>query len=241
VGHVLKSPERPLKNGRIVDWEPGDAARYRLYHCDSQTPNALHRRRWGPLHRFDHHLPHASGKAQECPLGRAVTYLGEDRKTAGAEVFWDSGNTARVCPRHRLAQLRPLATVRLLDLTDDGTDEIGALPVLCTGDSTDSDLTQEWARAIYEDLGVDGILYPGAHQLGICTVLFEHAAELEVVVDDGVQVDLPLQDGRVWDRFRSEYVLSSRRRVVPIDSSGCPHCNELGLAHLDALRTSPEP
>lgn len=239
VGHVLESPKRPLEGGNIVEWEPGDAARYRLYHCDPQTPDALHRRRYGPLHRFDHHIPQASGKPGECPSGRTVTYLGENRKTAGAEVFWDGGQSARVCPRHSLAQLRPLATIKLLDLTEDGTDAIGALPVLCTGDSTDYNLTQEWARAIYEDLGVDGICYPGAHQLGICTVLFERSASLEVVVDDGVPVDLPLQEDGVWDRFRTEYMSSSRRRVVPIPSDGCPRCNDLGLASLPALRASP--
>jgi hypothetical protein len=239
VSHVLESPRRPLEAGRIVPWEPGDAARYRLYHCDPQTPDALHRRQFGPLHRFDHHLPQASGEPRECPEGRTVTYLGEDRKTAGAEVFWDSGPTARVCPRHRLAQLRPLATINLLDLTEDGADAIEALPVLCTGDSTDSDLTQEWARAIYEDLGVDGICYPGAHQLGICTVLFERSAPLELVVDAGVPVDLPLQDDRVWQRFRADYTLGSRRRVIPISSDVCTRCNDLGLAHRPALQVAP--
>jgi hypothetical protein len=237
VGHELKSPDRPLEGGRIVDWEPGDAARYRLYHCDLQTPDALHRRRFGPLHRFDHHIPQTSGKPQECPLGRTVTYLGENRKTAGAEVFWDEGPSAYVCPRHSLAQLRPLATIKLLDLKGDGADAIGALPVLCTGDSSDYELTQEWARAIYEDLEVDGICYPGAHQLGVCTVLFEGSAPLELVIDEGVPVDLPLQDDGVWDRFREEYMSSSRRRVVPIASDRCPRCNHLGLASLPALRT----
>lgn len=238
VGHVLGKPKRPLARGRTVEWEPGDAALYRLYHCDPHNPDARHRREYGPLARFDHHLPAADGSPRPCPERRSVTYLGENRKTVGAEVFWDAGPTARVCPRHRLSQLRPLATVRLLDLTGDGADEIDALPALATGDSTDYGLTQEWARAIYEECGVDGIRYPGAHQLGVCTVLFERSAELEVVVDGGVEVDLPLQDPQVWDRFHTEYTLGRRRSAVAIDSDGCTRCNDLGLPKIKRrLRT----
>ena len=245
MSHKLGPPNRPLTGGMYETWDPADAARWRIYHKDWQTPDALHRRTFGPFSRFDHHLRDPSGKRRQDPSGRSVTYLGEDLRTAGAEVFWDDspGLVARVCPRHWAAQVVPTQEIPLLTLFDEGADEIGALPELATGPSTDRDLTQEWAKAIYEDLMAVGIYYPGAHQFGPCIALFDTAPPLDYVRDTRRRRDAPLQSRGLWAKFKREYTKKSSstakgpirtRRAEKISSADCPRCQALGLAFIPA-------
>jgi RES domain len=240
LGHRLEQPRRPLSDSLDTKWEPGDAAWWRIYHLDWQNPDALHRRSNGPWSRFDHHRRSPAGDPQYDPDGRAVTYLGQDMATVASEVFWDPAESdpiALICPRHWIAQVATAATVQLVDLVSEGGfDAIGAPPELSTGASDQYTITQEWARAVYEDLGMPGIKYPGAHSLGPCMVLFETAPPLTVVHDDGDALDLPVQDPRVWDRFRKACKGKNKRRVVQkISSTECPSCNRLGLAPMDPI------
>jgi hypothetical protein len=160
--------------------------------------------------------------------------------TVASEVYWDPAEAdpiASVCPRSWIAQLATTATVQLVDLVaEGGFDAVGAPPELSTGASNEYLVTQEWALAVYEDLGMPGIKYPGAHNLGPCIVLFETAPALAVVHDNGSALDLPIHDPSVWNKFRKACKGKNVRRVVQkISSTECPRCNELGLDPLDPI------
>lgn len=234
MGHRQGPPPPRIDGGKIRSWDHGDAAWWRVYHLDYQNPTALHRRTFGPLARFDHHQLDAARKPREDPDRRSVIYLGDSRKTAAAEVFWDQErlpgdpdelHVARVCRWHRLVQLRPKAPIQLLSLLDGDGDDIGVLPELSTGPTAIHPLAQEWARAIYRDLEeACGILYRGAHEYGDCIALWDRGGELEVVPDR----DVPLHADGVWERVLAEYE-SRTRTMVKIESSDCSRCRELGL------------
>lgn len=238
MSHRLGLPRRPLRGGVRREWDPGEAGWWRLYHRDYRTPNARHRRKFGPVSRFDHHEPDSAGLPRDDPSGREAIYLGETRLTCAAETLWDQlpapgdppdgPRIARVCFRYRLAQLRPKSPVTLLRLDESHADAIGALPELATGPTSEHPMAQEWARAIYEDLDVHGIYYPAAHNLGTSMVLWDHAPELEVVRDGGRPRDLSLHDPRLWDRILVEYSINDRS-LVKIEPYECPKCRKAGL------------
>lgn len=238
MGHELCEPDRPLSGGIPHYWDPGDAAWYRIYHQDYHNPDPLFRRTFGPVSRFDHHQRDTSGKPCEDPDGRSAIYLGHTRRAAAAEVFWDQEpdpanphadpRVARVCTRHRIAQIRPRGKAELLSLLDDHADDIGALPELSTGPTDDHSMAQQWALAIYEDLESDGIVYAGAHNLGACMVLWDNAPALEVVSDNGMPRDVPIQTPDVWEPMAEEYQ-SRTRSMIKITPDECPRCRELGL------------
>ncbi|MDX6453472.1 MAG: hypothetical protein QOH16_3521 [Gaiellaceae bacterium] len=237
MGHSLGSPNRPLSGAQFWTWDPGDEGWWRLYHQDYHTPKALSRRTFGPLLRFDHHEPDVSGRAQEDPNGRSVIYLGQNRLTCEAEALWDQPpapgaspggpRIASVCRRYRFAQLRPTAPITLVNLVGVGCDAIGALPELATGSSDIYPISQEWAQAIYEDTGVQGVYYPGAHDLGMCMVLWDNAPPLEIVRDKGRPRDLSLHDPRLWDRVLVEYSINNRA-LKKIRAFECPKCRAAG-------------
>jgi hypothetical protein len=219
-------------------WDPGnDPAYWRVYHQDYQNPTPLHRKTYGPTARFDHHASTSTGEPREDPNQRSTIYVGVTQATALAEVFWDQEpdpadasvgkRIARVCPRHRIAQIRPRAPVKLLSLLDDGCDEVGALPELCTGPTEDHIVTQQWAGAIYEDLSPQGLCYVGAHQLGKCIVLWDNSPDLEVV-EAGETRDWSLHEPGVWERVSAEYETRSRA-MLKISTTQCPRCRSLGL------------
>ena len=238
MGHKLGPPKRPLKGGIRRIWDPGDdPAWFRIYHHDYQNPTPLHRRTFGPISRFDHHQRDAAGNPREDPDQRSVIYLGRMRGSAAVEVFWDQPSNpgdpsglhiARVCPRHQIAQLRPTGKIELLSLLDGDADDIGALPELSTGPTDTHRLAQDWAQAVYEDLNLCGIWYPGAHNLGECIVLWDNSPALEVVVDSGRDRDESLHTLGVWEPMVEEY--STRMRsMVQIAPDECPRCRGLGL------------
>lgn len=165
-------------------------------------------------------------------------YLGQTRLISAAEVLWDQlpepgddpdgPRIARVCHRYRFAQLRPTAPVRLLRLDEGNADAIGALPELTTSPSDEYPLTQEWARAIYEDLGVQGVYYRGAHNQGPCIALWDNAPKLQVVRDSGRARDASVHAPGVWDRIVVEYAINNRA-LAKIEPFACVSCRRLGL------------
>ena len=181
---------------------------------------------FGPLARFDHHTPPASDPALD-PDGRSVLYVGGDLVTSAAEVFGEAGEAA-LCPRWRVAILRPVRPLRLLDLVVPGAAmAIGALPTLADGHHPRA-VTQEWARAVYEDdpLGahLDGIRYRTAYDGGVALVLWDSGRLVEVVASSSGEVqDFPVSDPRILARTTAGL---NRRRVV-VRTCGpdeCPRC-----------------
>jgi len=104
-----------------------------------------------------------------------VLYAGQDLATSACEVFGEAGE-AQLCPAWRVALLRPARPLSLLDLTAPGSAmAIGALPSLAGG-AYPRQLTQAWARAVYEDdptgSHVDGVRYRSAYNGGLALALW---------------------------------------------------------------------
>nr|WP_238586199.1 RES domain-containing protein [Rhodococcus rhodochrous] len=229
----LPAPTRPLHGGRAWVWRcrepsPGHPWRWcRIYHPSPHTPNGTTHRRFGPLHRLDPHLPTPDGAPRTCPDGRSVPYVAGNLATALGEVFGDFP-AAAVCPRYRVALLRPTAPVTVLDLRGQGAAmRIGALPSLATGDYP-RPRTQQWARTIYEDQPVarrriHGVYYDAAHSNGPALALWNTEDRIEVPADSrGAVQDFALAEPRMWPRVVDAAVsLGMRADLV----AHCPTCS----------------
>ena len=109
---------------------------------------------------------------------------------------------------------------------------IGALPALGDGNEARS-LTQEWARAIYEDqpagAEITGIHYRSGYNSGQALALWNCDADVEVVRDNGGhQQDIALDDPRILPRLQVQL----RRRqisITTVTSSECNHCRKEAL------------
>ena len=152
---ALGPPSRPLpKTGDKTVWwwnPPQASARWwwcRVYHQGKYTPDGVTFRQYGPAARFDHH--HPADPPVVDTTGRRILYVGEDLATSACEVFGDAG-IAAICPNYRVAIIAPTTKLVMYDLAAEGAAmAIGALPALSDGNEARS-LTQQWARAIYED------------------------------------------------------------------------------------------
>lgn len=96
--------------------------------------------------------------------------------TGACEVFAPAGVVV-LCPRWRVAVVEPTRQARLLDLLAPGAAmAVGALPQLTDGEVPRA-LTQDWARAIYEDRPtggpVDGVRYRSAYRAGTALALWD--------------------------------------------------------------------
>jgi len=110
---------------------------------------------------------------------------------------------------------------------------IGALPALGDGNEARS-LTQQWARAIYEDqpagLGITGIHYRSGYNSGQALALWDCDADVEVVRDDDDhQQDIALGDPRILPLLQVQL----RRRQIGITTVSSSECNECKKAALD--------
>jgi hypothetical protein len=104
---------------------------------------------------------------------------------------------------------------------------IGALPALGDGDEPRS-LTQQWARAIYEDhpAGSDiaGIHYRSAYNSGESLALWDCDASITIVTDNaGQRQDIALNDPRILGRLQQEL---KRRQInlTTVAASACSKC-----------------
>jgi hypothetical protein len=124
--------------------------------------------------------------------------------TALGEVFGDVAEAA-ICPRFRVALVRPRTEIVVLDLRSEGAAmRIGALPSLATG-AYERVRTQAWARAIYEDQParrtVHGVYYHAAHSNGRALVLWNTDGDVRYVETRvGEKQDFALTDGQMWPR-----------------------------------------
>ena len=218
----LAPPERPLSGGLWWRWT-GTRPWIRVYHAGpGRTPTGL--RRYGPIHRFDHHTP-PFGSPAECPEGRAVIYLADTMRTAAAETFGDT-RTALVCPRYRVVALRPRSETVVQNLRGAGAMMIGGLPAMNVADIPRIE-TQAWARAIYEDRPADprvaGVRYTSAYAGGIALALWETAPNLDVAVVRGRRQDFALTDSEIYARLLVAVVpLGIEVRII--GSEECPRC-----------------
>jgi hypothetical protein len=210
----------PLPRGLTVSWHPRHAAWLRIYHKDFFTPDALHRRRYGPLHRFDHHTPPAASPAN-CPEGRTVIYLAADLPTAVAEVFDlpDFG----VCPMWRLAYVQTVGATTVQDVFGNGAKQLGTDQALGSGNVTRA-FSQRAARHIYtEHPTIQGIHYAGSNQAGKCLALWERAPALKVVQADGGADESALHDAGTWPEIRGACVDIGQSAYM-IRSADCTYC-----------------
>ena len=110
---------------------------------------------------------------------------------------------------------------------------IGALPALGDGNEARS-LTQQWARAIYEDQPagpeITGVHYRSGYNSGQALALWDCDADVEVVLDDGGEPqDIPLDDPRILSRLQVQL----RRHQISITTATSSECNECMNETLD--------
>lgn len=222
--------KRPLPKARYRWWwEPRpETTRWRwcrVYHRSKHAPDGATFRGFGPRARLDHHHPSDPPKVDPC--GRRILYVGVDLATSASEVFGETGE-ARLCPRYRVSILAPTRRLQMFDLTKAGSaQKIGALPSLTTGNEPRL-LTQEWARAIYDDHpagpDVTGIRYRSAYNFDFSLALWDCDDGVEIVRDAyGTPQDMALLDPRVLTRFQ-EAMLDRSINVTTVSSAVCPEC-----------------
>ena len=225
----LDRPTRPLPNAPFVWWwEPRlQATRWRwcrVYHQSKHAPDGATFRGYGPRARLDHHQP-ADPPVVDAS-GRRILYVGEDLATSASEVFGESGN-ARLCPRYRVSILAPTRRLAMFDLARKGSAlAIGALPSLADG-SEPRPLTQEWARAIYEDQPAGpeatGIRYRTGYNFGYSLALWDCDDGVEIVRDaQGRLQDMALTDSRVLLRLQ----VQMRKRLITVTTVSSDDCTE---------------
>nr|WP_221195325.1 RES domain-containing protein [Hoyosella altamirensis] len=221
-----------MSGGRAWNWQwrtPSHRHPWRwcrIYHQSHHTPDGITHRTYGPLSRLDPQIPAPDGEPWQCPDGRSVLYIAGNLSTAIGEVFGDFPEAA-VCPRFRVALLRPTGPIATLNLRSQGAAmRIGALPSLATGDYP-RPRTQEWARAIYEDQPVTrrhihGVYYDAAHSNGPALALWNTEHHVSVLTDPtGADQDFALSDPQLWPRVvHAAVTLGMRADLVP----HCPNC-----------------
>lgn len=153
-------------------------------------------------------------------------YVASSLGTAGAEVFGDEREAA-ICERYRAAAVVPTSPALVQSLVGVHAMSIGAFPFLGSG-SVDFEISQAWARAIYEDLpaskDVCGIRYRSAHDEGFVLALWDTAPSLEVVWKSSVgRQDFAVVDQRVFVPFSKAMGVRGVqvRKVAP---ARCPEC-----------------
>jgi hypothetical protein len=186
---VLIAPPPPERKPRPVLFElEQGAALARIY--DSTQPGAgvTSFRRFGPVHRFDHHR---GTRAAEDPE-RGVYYAAFTLSSCIVEVFGDAG-VVWFGERH-VASPRVTRGLRLLDLRGHGAMRAGSVDALAK--TADRRLSQAWARYFYEQTNtygaVDGVVYFNAHNDEPALVLFERAeGALECPAERIIRLDDP--------------------------------------------------
>ncbi len=192
-------------------------------HADPVRSGRQHRT-FGPLNRFDQQIRDRHQHPKDQPDGRGVIYLAEMLETGLAEAFQGQGVEVGICPNMRAVAMAPAAAAQLLDITESGVMNIGAVAGLASGDYPRR-ATQRWGRAIYEDLQrFAGVRYRGAHQNGICVVVWERTNPL---VFDAAE-DFSLRDAILWGRVVQD-LANQGRKARQITAAACTTCQQRGL------------
>lgn len=135
---------------------------------------------------------------------------------------------ANICPNYRVSIVAPTRELAMYDLARKGAAmAIGALPALADGNEKRS-LTQEWARAIYEDQPagpeIVGIHYRTGYNAGSSLALWDCDRDIEVLRDArGWLQDLPLNDSRIFGRFQVD-MTERHINVKTVSKGACKDC-----------------
>lgn len=160
-----------LQRAQLVDWASTKPYLYRVFHRDVYCAKAEDFRHFGPVARYDHHLPGPAGEPEKSAT-RSCVYLAETPGTALAEVFGDD-RVVDACPNWMVARVEVTNQVPLLDLTDSNVMLAGAYASIL---ALDREHSQEWARKAYTARSdICGIAYVGSHDYGRCYVLWDRA------------------------------------------------------------------
>lgn len=123
------------------------------------------RRSVGPFARFD---PHAADDS-----GRGVVYGAERLTGAVAEVYGQTRTIDRL-ESMQVGFFAPRRDLELIDLRGQGALAVGATAELMT--TPDRDLSQRWARWLYERYRrAAGVAYTGRYAGCLCVALWERA------------------------------------------------------------------
>ena len=170
---MAKLPRAP-DTERLVAAQPTvvtlgpDQPLFRIYKRGGEHPTLWNQfRQFGPLSRFDHHLPN---KENEPYLqNRGVLYAASDLPTAVAEFFQHTRRRInRFDQSPWVAAFRLPGEVQLLNLTDTFCVCVGASMKLTTGPFSH---TQAWSRGFYD-------AYPNIHGLYYLSSMTNRAAVL---------------------------------------------------------------
>lgn len=154
---------------------------HRIYHRGGEHPilwNGF--RDYGPLSRFDHHLPDERGDpiAQD----RGILYAATDVPTAFAEFF--QRNRRRINRTRKqpwLVSFSLAAEVRLLNLTDTFCVRAGASMKLVSGPFLSA---QAWSRGFHEVYPhIQGLYYPSSLTNRPTIAFYERAAGSGVIAE----------------------------------------------------------
>jgi hypothetical protein len=156
-----------------------------------------------------------------------VLYVADGLGTCGAEVFGDT-KEASICPNFRVVIAAPRTPVQLQILFGPAVMQIGATVGLGAG-YVPRRVSQEWARAIYEDdpagVQAEGVRYVSAHDGLYAAALWDRAPELLVAtLANGSQSDAALLDQPV---LLAQFIKQMSDRAITfrmIDSSDCHRC-----------------
>jgi hypothetical protein len=214
-------PADPLEGGSTREWTE---TWWRIYHRGTYLGHGAQKRRYGPIARFDHHVPSFAHPAI-CPDHCEALYVGEAIATCGLERFAEP-REALICPNFHLAEIRPTRPAVLQDIVGKAAVEIGAWHNLGSGPYP-RPFTQRWARAIHKDTPgsreVCGIWYEAAHDGGNVAVLWESSPPLECPSDNSIAADPHLEA-----RFRVE-MAKRNIGVRTVRGSECEECVREGL------------
>ena len=154
----------------IIEIGP-DIQLFRIYKRGGDFPTLWNQfRHYGPLSRFDHHVPDDAD--DPCSQSRGVLYAASDLATTLAEFFQ---HRRRRINRYDqvpwLAAFRLPGTIRLLDLTDTFSVLVGASSKLFTGPFRHS---QAWSRGFYDAYpDIQGLYYRSSLTNRITVVFYE--------------------------------------------------------------------
>lgn len=149
----------------------------RIYDPASHGTTATSFRRFGPLHRFDHHSGMGPARDPSPTPTRGVYYAAHDLYGCLVEIFGDDGVIQPAGLMVALPVLR--RDLRLLDLRGKGAMRAGTNAAVTK--DRERPLTHAWSRYFYEHAEffgeMDGIVYPNAHNDEDAVLLYERAED----------------------------------------------------------------
>lgn len=172
---VLYPHKAPKPRNPVIDVLQAGGELVRIYDPSKFGTRASTFRRNGPRERFDHHNYQRDGVAKN-DAKHGVWYGALNFATSLVEVFGDT----RVIEygRRRVGIARLTRDVNVLNLAEGA---MAAGTVAAIAGITSRKLSQSWSRHFYRHTRLfgelDGLWYEGAHNTGICVMLYERAKD----------------------------------------------------------------